>query len=95
MAIQELLKEGNSPMNNPMSGNQDYSKVFLQRDFLPAGARRGQKVWILAQVGELGSKAEVTPISAQLAGVEVQGNSGQEEDSEPAAAAQAQGGSDY
>lgn len=68
-AIDRMMKGGQMPMQMPQTSSKNGECLYVNRDLIP-GARKGAKVWVLASVGEVGSKIELTPISAQVAGSE-------------------------
>jgi hypothetical protein len=90
-AIEQMLSQGGQqPMSMPQAASKDGSCIYVDRDMIPPKAARGQKVWILAKVEQLGSKVELTPISAQVVGAEMEGDA--EEDSESGESSSQNGG---
>lgn len=91
-AIEMALRRGGMPMTNPVGMAKDGGNIFVNRDLLPPSAGKGKKVWILAKVENLGSKAELQPISAQVCGIEAEGPGDDDENS--AVASPSQNGED-
>lgn len=89
-AIDRMMRGGQMPMQMPQTSSRNGECLYVNRDLIP-GARKGTKVWVLASVGEVGSKIELTPISAQVAGSEAEEPEG-EEDSATASPSQSGGG---
>lgn len=90
-AIDRMMRGGQMPMQMPQNSSKNGECLYVNRDLIP-GARKGAKVWVLASVGEVGSKIELTPISAQVAGAEQEERT---EDQDSASASPAQDGGGY